>query len=98
MLRQDARIEPKCRTRGLRYPKNKHRINQGSVVSFLLHLENVSGLSSRAATELSVLKADLIITYAPLQMKHVKLGFVPLHRVPFDERWGIELKKRWWTL
>jgi len=94
MLRQDARIEPKCRTHGLRYPKNKHRINQGSVASFLLHLENASELSSRAETELSMLKADLIITYAILQMKPVKLGFVPLHRVPFDERWGIELKKR----
>ena len=27
-------------------------------------------------------------------MKTVKLGFVPLHRYPFDERWGVEIRRR----
>lgn len=27
-------------------------------------------------------------------MRRVKLGFVPLHRYPFDEKWGVEIKRR----
>lgn len=27
-------------------------------------------------------------------MNKIRLGFVPLHRYPFDEEWGVELKKR----
>lgn len=27
-------------------------------------------------------------------MRTVKLGFVPLHRYPFDEKWGVEIRRR----
>jgi len=27
-------------------------------------------------------------------MRRVKVGFVPLHRYPFDEKWGVEIKSR----
>ena len=27
-------------------------------------------------------------------MRTVRLGFVPLHRYPFDEKWGVEIRRR----
>jgi hypothetical protein len=27
-------------------------------------------------------------------MRIVKLGFVPSHRYPFDEKWGVEIRHR----
>lgn len=27
-------------------------------------------------------------------MKKIRIGFVPLHRRPFDEKWALELKER----
>ncbi|RLG06835.1 MAG: hypothetical protein DRN59_02315 [Thaumarchaeota archaeon] len=29
-----------------------------------------------------------------IEMRKVRLGFVPLHRYPFDEKWGAEIRKR----
>jgi len=32
--------------------------------------------------------------FMSIEMRKVRLGFVPLHRYPFDEKWGAEIRKR----
>ena len=29
-----------------------------------------------------------------VEMEKIKLGFVPLHREPFDDVWAVEMRKR----